>query len=276
MAGDWIKMRGNLWDDPRVARLVDITNTSEATVIGGLYWLWASADQHSTDGRMAGLTMRQVNRKSGIKGFAEALESIGWLRDDPDGVIVSKFHEHNGESAKERAEGQKRKANWRSKKGQPSEEKRDTSPPTGGTSVPESSGQVRDKSEAREEKRREEPLETPSQEERGERLGARPLSLPAHWSPSEQDREWAEQERPDLAGDPLIAMTLKFREHHRKKGSLRHDWDETWREWVRREGKARPPPDAGSKADKRAKWASELTGKDHGERTIDGTAERVG
>lgn len=47
MAGDWIKMRSNLWDDPRVARICDLTDVGEAAVVGGLYWLWATADQHS-------------------------------------------------------------------------------------------------------------------------------------------------------------------------------------------------------------------------------------
>jgi len=47
VAGEWIKMRTNLWDDPRIARLCDLTDQSEATVIGGLYWLWAMADEHT-------------------------------------------------------------------------------------------------------------------------------------------------------------------------------------------------------------------------------------
>ena len=34
MAGDWIKMRTNLWDDPRVSRICDITGLAEAQVIG--------------------------------------------------------------------------------------------------------------------------------------------------------------------------------------------------------------------------------------------------
>ena len=100
MAGDWIKMRGNLWDDPRVAALVDATDTSEAAVVGGLYWLWATADQHTEDGTMPGLTARQIDRKTGIPGFGQALVSIGWLADHPHGVRIVNFEEHNGASAK--------------------------------------------------------------------------------------------------------------------------------------------------------------------------------
>jgi hypothetical protein len=111
MAGDWIKMRGNLWDDPRIGALVDATDTSEAAVVGGLYWLWATADQHSEDGTMPGLTLRQIDRKTGIPGFAAALVSIGWIEDHADGITIVKFDEHNGASAKKRCQTAKRVAN---------------------------------------------------------------------------------------------------------------------------------------------------------------------
>jgi hypothetical protein len=110
MAGDWIKMRSNLWDDPRVARLCDLTDCGEAAVIGGLYWLWSTADQHSEDGCMPGLTPRSIDRKTGIPGFAAALIEIDWLADDPQGVVLKRFEEHNGASAKARAQTAKRVA----------------------------------------------------------------------------------------------------------------------------------------------------------------------
>ena len=113
MAGDWIKMRGNLWDDPRVGRLVDMTDTSEAAVVGGLYWLWSTADQHTEDGVMPGLSLKQIDRKTGIPGLGQALCDIGWLADHPEGVRIIKFEEHNGQSAKRRASDAQRKANVR-------------------------------------------------------------------------------------------------------------------------------------------------------------------
>lgn len=104
MAADWIKMRGNLWDDPRVARLCDLTGAGEATIVGGLYWLWSMADQHSLDGSLPGLSPHQIDRKSGVAGLADALLDVGWLVATGDGVEVPRFNEHNGRSAKKRAE----------------------------------------------------------------------------------------------------------------------------------------------------------------------------
>jgi hypothetical protein len=110
MAGDWIKMRGNLWDDPRVGRIADMTDAGEAAVIGGLYWLWASADQHTEDGLMPGLSLRRIDSKTGIKGFGAALVAIGWISDHEDGIQILKFEEHNGVSAKKRCQTAKRVA----------------------------------------------------------------------------------------------------------------------------------------------------------------------
>lgn len=114
MAGDWIKMRGNLWDDPRIAKLCDLTDQPEAMVVGGLYWLWATADQHTEDGILPGLTLRAIDRKTGIKGFGDALVSVGWLADHPEGVRIVNFEDHNGASAKKRAVTAKRVATHRS------------------------------------------------------------------------------------------------------------------------------------------------------------------
>lgn len=115
MAGDWIKMRGNLWDDPRVSRLVDETDSSEAAVIGSLYWLWATADQHTADGVMPGLTLKGIDRKTGVKGFAQALCDINWLEAQGDGVRIVGFEDHNGASAKSRLDTAKRVAKHRAK-----------------------------------------------------------------------------------------------------------------------------------------------------------------
>ena len=114
MSGDWIKMRGNLWDDPRIARICDLTDSTEGPVIGALYWLWAAADQHTEDGIMPGLTLRQIDRKTGLEGFGEALCQVGWLADHPEGVRLVKFEEHNGESAKKRCQTAKRVAKFKS------------------------------------------------------------------------------------------------------------------------------------------------------------------
>jgi hypothetical protein len=147
MAGDWIKMRGNLWDDPRVAKIVDITDSSEAAVVGALYWLWSTADQHTTDGVMLGLTLRAIDRKTGVAGFADALCAIGWIADHPEGVRIVDFETHNGVSAKKRCQTAKRVANFTASNAMITDESNKTNAASVSTAL------------AREEKRREEEIE---------------------------------------------------------------------------------------------------------------------
>ena len=108
MAGEWIKMRTNLWDDPRISKLCDITDQSEAAIVGGLYWLWAMADEHTESGILPGLTSRAIDRKTGVQGLGQGLVDIGWLADHPEGVRIVGFEEHNGTSAKKRCQTAKR------------------------------------------------------------------------------------------------------------------------------------------------------------------------
>lgn len=238
MAGDWIKMRSNLWSDPRVSRLCDLLDKPKTTVIGGLYWLWSNADQHSVDGAMPGLTMKGIDRETGLKGFAKALTdpAVNWLVDGPDGVSLPRFEEHNGASAKVRAEGQKRKANWRAKSGQPSHEPRDNCPEKSGTTVPQGAGQTRGKSEAREEKRREELL-TPGESEID--TSSREVRLPHHWRPGEALLIETRTIRPSWTDDDIHHEVLQFTDHYTSTGEKRADWDAAWRKWVRG-AKAKP------------------------------------
>lgn len=113
MAGEWIKMRTNLWDDPRVSHLCDLVDQPEAMVVGALYWLWSMADEHSEDGLLPGLTLRAIDRKTGVAGIGAALVQIGWLAEVEAGVEVVKFGEHNGTSAKRRCQEAQRKATSR-------------------------------------------------------------------------------------------------------------------------------------------------------------------
>lgn len=231
MSGDWIKMRGNLWDDPRVAKLCDLTNQSEGLVIGGLYWLWATADQHSEDGTLPGLSLRQIDRKTGIPGFGEALCAIDWLTDDPAGVVITRFEDHNGASAKKRAQTAKRVAEHRSRNG-------DETPDQEGCNAPSVTGAL-----AREEKERDK--ETPPNPPHGgqpEPKGKSPIAFKT-WLADLK----AKGEKPIPEGDPIFAycetvgvphefLTLHWRAFklkHLEASKRKKDWRLHFRDSVR-------------------------------------------
>lgn len=217
MAGDWIKMRGNLWDDPRVSKLCDLTDQSEAAIVGALYWLWAAADQHTEDGLMPGLTLRQIDRKTGVQGFGAALCQIGWLEDNPDGVRIVNFEDHNGTSAKRRCTDAQRKANVRNVSASDADKQRTES------------GQKTPNLGAREEKRREEE----KTEEAPSPKSPRGTALPKDWELPGDWRTWAEGARPDV---DVLTVADSFRDYwvaKPGKDGRKADWLATWRNWVR-------------------------------------------
>lgn len=110
--GHWIKMFKALWDHPKVASMCEILKCTEALLIGALFRLWSLADTHSTDGRLD-LSAFALNRKVGVEGFAEAVTAVGWLEIGNGFVVVVRFDEHNGQSAKRRAQDAVRAAKYR-------------------------------------------------------------------------------------------------------------------------------------------------------------------
>ena len=219
MAGDWIKMRGNLWDDPRVAKLADLTNSNEAMVIGSLYWLWATADQHTEDGVMPDLSERAIDRKTGLPGFASALISVGWLEVNGDGVQIPDFEKHNGTSAKKRLDNAKRVANFRANN---DTNKQDNA------ACNEQALQKRTSALAREEKRREEKNTGGEREQAHAPDVGGPSATPHPPIFSPEDREFCKTERPDLDPDQTRAS---FCDHYTPEKQTAANW----RKWVRRE-----------------------------------------
>ena len=145
MAGDWIKMRTALAEDPAVISIASKLDMEEFAVVGRLHQLWSWADHQSRDGHASGVTQKWVDRYLERDGFAAALVEVGWLIIDDTGITLPNFDRHNGETAKTRALGSKRKQKERG-------------------NVTQEQGQMsrneRDKSVTREEKRREEVVVT--------------------------------------------------------------------------------------------------------------------
>lgn len=141
MAGDWIKMRIDLQTHPKIVRILSATGADKFRVIGGLHAVWSVFDTHSEDGQLKGYTPELLDHVIGWQGFSRAMEAVGWLMfDGLETLQLPEFEAHNGQSAKRRAEDQKRKRDTR------------TSP----QSVRSVSADSADKKRTREEKRREE------------------------------------------------------------------------------------------------------------------------
>jgi hypothetical protein len=109
MAGDWIKMRIDLQSHPKIVRILSATDSDKFRAIGGLHAVWSIFDTHSEDGVLNGYSAKTLDHVIGWEGFSAAMIAVGWMIETPQGLVMPEFDEHNGKSAKRRAEDQKRK-----------------------------------------------------------------------------------------------------------------------------------------------------------------------
>lgn len=157
MAGDWIKMNTGLARDMTVKRIARTLKLDVYATIGRLHAFWSWVDEQTEDGFVAWCTPEDVDDLVQFPGFAQTLEDVKWLVITEDGISIPKFEKHNGESAKSRAEERERKRLQRL------QDKAAELP----LLVPQTSGQIPDKSVTREEKRREEDINDSAREREG-------------------------------------------------------------------------------------------------------------
>lgn len=109
MAGDWIKMRTDLFTHPKVVRISSALKADTLRTVGGLMSVWCLFDAHSEDGRLEGYTVEALDAHLRWPGFAAAMIAVRWLEEDGESLVLPEFERHNGQSAKRRAQDANRK-----------------------------------------------------------------------------------------------------------------------------------------------------------------------
>ncbi len=134
MAGDWIKMREDLHEDPAVLWMSQQLSVRPETIVGFCHRFWGLVSRQTCDGLLVGPTLSSLGNVIGLPGFPELLMQAGWLDYDESDknrpvVMIPKFERHLSESAKKRALAAERKKQERDKREQKkvSRSKRDKS-----------------------------------------------------------------------------------------------------------------------------------------------------
>ena len=117
MAGDWIKFETVTPDKPEVYDMAGLLNLDPDAVVGKLLRAWIWFDQHSKDGHAPVTVETLVDRQVGVSGFVEGMVKVGWVLRSGKQIRLANFDRHNGQTAKERALNQRRKAKSRSRFG---------------------------------------------------------------------------------------------------------------------------------------------------------------
>lgn len=93
--------------------MADALRLDQDAIVGKLIRVWSWADQNSVNGSAVKVSAAFLDRLTAKKGFAAAMRSVGWLSGEDGNLSLSNFERHNGETAKARAETNRRVANHR-------------------------------------------------------------------------------------------------------------------------------------------------------------------
>ncbi|UEP31590.1 hypothetical protein [Burkholderia sp. B21-007] len=248
MAGDWIKFRSCLLRHPKVVRIASALKADKFRTLGGLMSVWCLFDEQTEDGFLDSYTLDVLDAEVGFPGISRAMQSVGWLEETPDGLVLPEFETHNGASAKRRAQDADRKREVRKMSAPEADEKR-----------------------TREEKRREEITSPSEKKTRVPRFDARGFLL-SHGASEKTVDAWFEIRKGKRLKQTDVAMEGTVDEAKKAGMSLEaalklcctRGWGGFDAAWVA----GRSPPNF---FDERAAVIAELTGatNEHDDRTID-------
>lgn len=117
MAGDWLKIEKATARKPEVLRLAELLSIHPDHAFGICFRFWSWCDDHLTNGNAASVTRITIDNAVDRPGFADALVSVGWLRDRNSSLEVPNFDRHISQSAKSRALTAGRVADHKRRKG---------------------------------------------------------------------------------------------------------------------------------------------------------------
>lgn len=154
MAGDWIKMRASLENNPKVIAIAKKLESDKSvgkslsTGFGGalreivtrdvtrdvtvmsLFRVWCAANEHTSDGVWHGIELDDLDHVARINGFGRMMEAVGWAVFDADNNTVTfpNFLEYNAPAKEGRDKGAaERQRRYRQKHRQAGEESNVTS-----------------------------------------------------------------------------------------------------------------------------------------------------
>ncbi len=103
MTGEWIKLRKDLFDNPKVIQMSELVGLDAWGVVGRLAALWSWVDGHSVDGRRLTVPRSWIDKRVECDGFADAMESVGWLEGSDGSLTFPEWEQHNASTGKARA-----------------------------------------------------------------------------------------------------------------------------------------------------------------------------
>lgn len=108
MAGDWIKVEHALPDKPEVMEIATTLGIDSDAVVGKLIRVWTWFDNHTEDGNAPVTVRALLERYTNVTGFVTSMLQVGWMEEKDGMLSVARFDRHNGQTAKNRANTNRR------------------------------------------------------------------------------------------------------------------------------------------------------------------------
>jgi hypothetical protein len=109
MAGDWLKFEKVTMDKPEVFEMAGILGIDPDAVVGKLLRVWSWFDEQSRSGHAPVTVRTLLERRTGVTGFVDAMQTVGWIQELNGRLILPNYERHNGDTAKSRCLATKRK-----------------------------------------------------------------------------------------------------------------------------------------------------------------------
>ena len=114
----WIKIETHTPDKAEIRHIARLCHCTKAEAFLAFFRVFVWLDEETDDGHVEFFTPGDADDIAGLKGFAEALQEVGWITSGPTGAVVSNWDRHNGQSAKRRCLDAERKRAVRNESGQ--------------------------------------------------------------------------------------------------------------------------------------------------------------
>lgn len=106
MAFDWVKMRTDLYRDPKVIVMADLLgaelgvtlrNVTRNAVVGALVSIWGvvrhQGHDENTDSRLENIALEIIDDITNLPGMGKAMAAVGWVEVDSQGLLFPRFYE---------------------------------------------------------------------------------------------------------------------------------------------------------------------------------------
>jgi hypothetical protein len=117
MAGDWIAIRPELIDEPKVISISVDTGIDVYGVVGRLLRVWGWFGTHTLKGNAPSVTETYLNALVGNDAFIQAMKKVEWIEQKDGSIAVHNYDAYNSKSAKRRLLTARRVAKHKAQKG---------------------------------------------------------------------------------------------------------------------------------------------------------------